>query len=105
MSAADAVAAATAVEAIIQNRLEALNPVRIEVIDDSARHAGHAGAKGGGGHYRLLIVSEAFAGQSRVARHRMLNDALADLLQARIHALSIRALTPAEALQGASKLS
>jgi BolA protein len=49
---------------IIRQRLAALLPIRLQVIDDSARHAGHAGAKGGGGHYRLLIVSDAFAGQA-----------------------------------------
>jgi BolA protein len=84
------------VEAILRQRLAVLVPTRLEVIDDSARHAGHAGAKGGGGHYRLLIVATTFAGQARLARHRLIHAALGDLLQTRIHALSIQALTPAE---------
>lgn len=81
---------------IIHQRLAALLPNRLQVIDDSARHAGHAGAKGGGGHYRLLIVSDAFAGLGRLARHRLVHAALGDLMHTRIHALSIQALTPAE---------
>ncbi len=81
---------------IIHQRLAALAPNRLEVIDDSARHAGHAGARGGGGHYRLLIVSDAFAGLGRLARHRLVHAALGDLMHTRIHALSIQALTPAE---------
>lgn len=84
-------------EALIHQRLAVLAPNRIELIDDSARHAGHQGAKGGGAHYRLLIVSPAFAGQSRLARHRMVHDALGDLMRERIHALSIKALSPDEA--------
>ena len=82
--------------AIIQQRLAVLAPIRLELIDDSARHAGHAGASGGGRHYRLLIVAAAFAGQARLARHRRVLDALGDLMQTRLHALSIQALTPAE---------
>lgn len=91
------VSAAANREAVIQQRLAALAPVRSELIDDSARHAGHPGARGGGGHYRLLIVSPAFAGQGRLARQRMVYDALGDLMQSAIHALSVRALTPEEA--------
>ncbi|MBK7954970.1 MAG: BolA family transcriptional regulator [Candidatus Accumulibacter sp.] len=98
MSDTHAVGAAAEVQTIIQQRLAVLEPLRLQVIDDSARHAGHPGAKGGGGHYRLLIVSAAFTGQGRLARHRMLHDALGDLLRTRIHALGIQALTPAEAL-------
>ena len=84
-------------EAIIRQRLAVLAPRRVEVIDDSARHAGHEGARGGGGHYRLLIVASGFAGQSRVARHRMVHEALGDMMYNMIHALSIKALTPDEA--------
>ncbi len=98
MSDPHAVGAAAEVRELIQQRLSVLEPLRLQLIDDSARHAGHAGAKGGGGHYRLLIVSAMFKGESRLARHRMLHDALGDLLRTRIHALSIQALTPAEAL-------
>lgn len=90
------VAAAAARDEIIHQRLAVLAPLRIELIDDSARHAGHEGAKGGGGHYRLLIVSPAFAGEGRLARHRRVLEALGDLMDSRIHALSIKALSPDE---------
>jgi BolA protein len=68
-----------------------------EVEDESALHAGHAGAASGGGHYRVRLVSSRFEGQSRVARHRLVYDALHDMMQNDIHALAITALTPAEA--------
>ena len=68
----------------------------VEVEDDSARHAGHPGARGGGGHFNVLVVSPAFAGQSRLRRHRMVYDAMGDAMKTEIHALSIRALTPEE---------
>ena len=80
----------------LRARLAPLAAQRIELIDDSALHAGHEGAKGGGGHYRLLIVAAAFAGKSTVARHRLVNDAFGDLMRGRIHALSIKSLTPDE---------
>ena len=73
---------------------EAFQPVHLVVEDDSAKHAGHAGAASGGGHYNVDIVSAAFAGKSRVARHRMVYDALGALMHKEIHALSITALTP-----------
>lgn len=76
----------------------ALSPQRLEIDDDSHLHAGHAGARGGAGHYRVLIVSERFAGLAPLARHRTVYAALAALMPAEIHALSIRALTPAEAI-------
>jgi BolA protein len=79
---------------LIRDRLAPLNPSAINVVDDSASHAGHAGAASGGGHFQLTIVSEQFAGKNLVARHRMIYDALADLMQQRIHALQIEALTP-----------
>lgn len=81
---------------LIRERLAILSPNRVELIDDSALHAGHAGAKGGGGHYRLLVVASAFAGKSTVARHRLVYDALGDLMRQKIHALSIKPLTPEE---------
>jgi BolA protein len=93
---------AASVEEIIHQRLACLAPVRAELIDDSARHAGHAGARGGGGHYRLMLVSPVFVGQSRLARHRLVHTALGDLMHSRIHALSIQALTPSEASSTAS---
>ena len=83
-------------EALVRESLAALRPTRIELIDDSALHAGHAGAKGGG-HYRLLIVADEFSGKSKVIRHQLVYGALGDLMRCRIHALSIRALTPTEA--------
>lgn len=74
----------------------AFQPLHLVIEDDSAKHAGHAGAASGGGHYNIDIVSTAFAGKSRVARHRMVYDALRTLWQAAIHALAIRAVTPEE---------
>jgi len=72
-------------------------PTRIEISDDSARHAGHAGATGEGEtHYSVLLVSEAFAGLSRVARHRAVNAALDSEFQTGLHALSLVLKTPAE---------
>lgn len=75
---------------------EAFQPVHLVVEDDSAKHAGHAGAASGGGHYNVEIVSPAFAGKNRLARHRMVYDALRTLWPAAIHALAIRAVTPEE---------
>jgi BolA protein len=72
-------------------------PTALEIGDDSALHAGHAGARSGGGHYRVFIVSEAFEGCSRVLRQRMIHDAVGDLMKHDIHALAIRALTATEA--------
>ena len=87
----------TDLETTLRERLASLAPLRIELIDDSAKHAGHAGAKSGGGHSRLLIVAECFRGKSTLARHRQVYDALGELMRSRIHALSIRSLTPDEA--------
>jgi BolA protein len=83
--------------ALIDARLrDALAPVQsLSVRDDSAQHAGHAGAAAGG-HYSVLIVAAAFAGKPRVARHRLVYDALADAMQRGIHALAITAYTPEE---------
>ena len=74
-----------------------LSPLECQVEDESALHAGHAGAASGGGHYRLRLVSSRFEGQPRLARHRLVYDALHDMMQNDIHALAITALTPAEA--------
>jgi BolA family transcriptional regulator, general stress-responsive regulator len=82
------------VAAAIRARLTALDPVSVEIIDDSALHAGHAGARSGGGHYRLAIVSSRFAGLGTVARHRLIYDTLGDLMKRDIHALAIEARTP-----------
>jgi BolA protein len=76
--------------------LAALDPVAIDIIDDSAKHAGHAGARSGGGHFRLTIVSPRFAGLRTMERHRLVYDALGPLMTREIHALSIAAKTPDE---------
>jgi BolA protein len=81
----------------IEQRLAALQPSRLELADESALHAGHEGAKGGGGHYRLTIVSPLFTGKTTIARHRMIYAALGPMMQAQIHALAIRAYAPGEA--------
>lgn len=82
----------------IQAALQAaFAPRRLEVEDDSHRHAGHAGARDGRGHFNVLIVSEMFAGMAPLARHRAVYAALGDMMQTDIHALSIKASTPAEA--------
>src|ERR1700744_272208 len=90
-------AAPAARPAPIETRLlAALPPVQsIDVRDDSAQHAGHAGATAGG-HYSVTIVAAAFAGKARVARHRLVYDALADAMQRGIDALAITAFTPEE---------
>jgi BolA protein len=81
---------------LIEARLRALSPERVELYDESGKHVGHEGAKNGGGHYQLVVVSQRFAGASPVQRHRMVYDALSDLMRRDIHALSIRAFTPDE---------
>jgi len=82
---------------MIRARLtEALSPESLEVVDRSHEHAGHEGAKGGGGHFDVIIVADAFEGMNSVARHRTIYDALGDAMRAEIHALSIRAYTPEE---------
>lgn len=82
----------------IETNLAVLSPQELEVIDDSHRHHGHAGWKEGGEtHFRVRIVAEAFRGQSRLARHRLINDLLAKELAERIHALAIEARAPGEA--------
>ena len=87
------------VRAAIECKLtEALAPTRLEVVDDSGRHAGHAGHRPGGeSHFSVRVVSAAFAGKSRVERHRMVNTVLADELAGPVHALQVSAQTPEEA--------
>ena len=77
-------------------RLADLLPLTLEIHDDSAEHAGHAGAAAGGGHFSVLIVSQAFDGVPRLKRHQTVMARVADLLPHPIHALSIKALAPAE---------
>jgi BolA protein len=77
---------------------EAFHPTALEIVDESHRHAGHAGAREGGeSHFRVAIVSEAFAGMSRIDRHRKVHEVLAAELAGGVHALAITARTPAEA--------
>lgn len=87
----------TRVERIRAALESAFAPQSLEVIDDSARHAGHAGARDGRGHFDVQIVSEAFAGLAPLARHRKVYAALGEMMTTDIHALSIRAKTPEEA--------
>ena len=80
---------------ITEQLRKSLSPDALEIVDDSAAHAGHASA-GGGGHFNVRIVSNAFAGKSRIQRHRLVYQALSGLMNADIHALSIKAQTPDE---------
>jgi BolA protein len=86
------------IDMIKQRLAAALQVEAIDVIDDSHLHAGHPGARAGGGHYRLRIVSPDFAGRRQLERHRMVYSALGDAMRPdTIHALNIHALTPEEA--------
>jgi len=80
----------------IEKKLAALKPESLEVVDDSGAHAGHEGAKAGGGHYRLVIVSPEFAGKTAQLRHRMVYEALGPMMKHEIHALAIKAYAPGE---------
>ena len=83
--------------AVIRGALEKrFDPTELKIKDQSQLHAGHEGAKDGKGHFDVTIVSIAFEGQNRIARHRMVYDALTQLLQTDIHALRIKAFTPSE---------
>ena len=84
----------TTIELIEQRLRERLAPTHLELLDDSAKHAGHRGATSAGGHYRLVIVSDEFEGRSLIERHRLVNKAVRDLFGPKIHALSMRTLTP-----------
>ncbi len=84
-----------AVERAMRDRLASLQPLALQLEDESAQHAGHAGSRpSGGSHWRLAIVSEAFRGKNAVARHRMVYEALGDLMKRDIHALKIEASAP-----------
>ena len=76
--------------------LQCLAPVRIEVTDDSHKHAGHEGARDGRGHFSVLVVSEAFRGVAPLARHRKVYAAVGAMMETDIHALAIKAMTPEE---------
>jgi len=81
----------------IESLLEAaLSPTELLVKDQSHLHAGHAGAKGGKGHFEVIVVSEKFADHNRIQRHRMVYDALGIFMESDIHALKINAFSPSE---------
>ena len=84
----------TTKEKIEQTLRQTLAATEVEVEDESASHAGHAGAASGGGHYRVTVVSPLFSGKPLIARHRMVYDALAAEMQREIHALALTTLTP-----------
>ncbi len=79
---------------------DAFQPQLLEIIDNSAAHAGHAGARSGGGHYHVTLVASAFEGKSMVQRHQLVYQALGDLMKQQIHALGINALSPTEETKG-----
>jgi len=81
---------------LMKQKLAILEPAVIRIADESARHAGHEGAKAGGGHYLLTIVSHRFISKSALARHRLVYDALREMMHKNIHALSVKAYTPEE---------
>ena len=81
----------------LRERLQlGLQPTVLDIVDESARHAGHAGAAGGGGHFIIHITAAAFAGKTPLQRHRLVYEAVGDMMQHEIHALSIHARTPEE---------
>jgi len=83
--------------AMLRERLNReLQPVALEIIDESAKHAGHAGAASGGGHFVVNIVSPAFVNKTPIQRHRLVYAAVGDIMHSEIHALSIQAKTPEE---------
>jgi len=84
------------VEAIREKLQAAFAPDQLDIIDESHLHAGHAGAKEGKGHFNVIIISDQFTGKSLINRHKMVYEALADLMETDIHALSIKAKTPEE---------
>lgn len=90
---------------VIREKLAAaLEPIHLDVIDESHLHAGHAGAREGGqSHFRVLIVAGLFEGESRVARQRRVNEILAEELKGPIHALAMKTLTPEEAAKEAQQ--
>ena len=75
---------------------EAIKPETLEILDNSAAHAGHAGARSGGGHYNVTIIADVFEGKSLVQRHQLIYQALGDLMKQQIHALGINALSSSE---------
>jgi BolA protein len=84
------------IELIRERLTAALNPSSLDIVDESHKHVGHAGARSGGGHFDVTIVSEQFAGKSLIERHRLVYGALGEAMNKEIHALSIKAYTPEE---------
>jgi BolA protein len=87
-------------ELIRQLLNDTFKPTLLEIIDHSAAHAGHAGARSGGGHYHVTITAEVFEGKSLVQRHQLIYNALGDMMKQQIHALGINALSPSEETKG-----
>lgn len=83
-------------ERLTQRLQQGLAPVHLEVIDDSHRHAGHAGAADGRGHFTVLVVSQRFEGLGTLKRHKLVYEVVGDMMTTDIHALSIQALAPGE---------
>jgi len=81
---------------LMQEKLATLAPESIEILDESGNHVGHEGARGGGGHYQLIMVSRQFSGKPAQFRHRMIYDALGTMMHKEIHALAIKAYAPDE---------
>jgi len=84
------------IETIRERLLDALEPEMLEIEDESHLHVGHAGARDGRGHFRVILVAEAFSGQSAIRRHRLVYDALGALMETDIHAMTIQAYAPGE---------
>lgn len=87
------------IDMIRQRLTAALSPEQLDIVDESHLHAGHPGARSGGGHFVVTIVSDAFEGANPLKRHRMVYDALNDIMNTEIHALSIKAYSPRELKQ------
>jgi BolA family transcriptional regulator, general stress-responsive regulator len=87
----------TRLERLTDRLNRAFAPERLDVVDDSYHHAGHAGAADGRGHFSVLIVSSRFAGLGSLKRHRLVYEAVGDMMTTDIHALSIQAIAPGEA--------
>ncbi|HEX4598999.1 MAG TPA: BolA family protein [Burkholderiaceae bacterium] len=86
----------------IRDLLSSLEPLELQIEDESERHAGHPGARAGGRHYRLLLISPRFPGLTRLQRHRLVYDCLATLIPGQIHALAMTLLSPKEAASAGS---
>jgi len=84
------------VEMIRERLTNCLQPTELDIVDESAKHAGHAGAASGGGHFIVTIVASAFQDKTLIQRHRLVYDAVDDIMHREIHALSIQAKTPEE---------